>query len=287
MKTQESEVSIEKGQLTSDQREDAKNAPPVLVARRDKMMIITLNRPEARNAVNAAVSTAVGDALEEANNDPEIWAVIITGAGKRAFCAGADLKVFANGGSVVPTDPKHAPWGFAGYVSHAITKPTIAAVNGFALGGGTEIALASDLVVAADIATFGLPEVKRGICAAAGGAFRLPRQVPWKIGIEMLLTGEPISAARALELGLINRAVPQADVLEEALKLATKICANAPLAVQASKRVAYQMVDGRVPSEEQAWEISKREGAALRKTADGKEGPAAFSEGRAPRWRAR
>jgi crotonobetainyl-CoA hydratase len=287
MTIQNPEVFIKDGKSVQEPYAGADNTSPVLVARRDQVMIITLNRPEARNAVNAEVSIAVGDAMEEANNDPEVWVVIITGAGQRAFCAGADLKVFATGGSVIPSDPKHAPWGFAGYVSHCISKPTIAAVNGFALGGGTEIALASDLVVAADIATFGLPEVKRGIHAAAGGAFRLPRQVPWKIGIEMILTGEPISAARALELGLINRIVPQAEVLDEALKLAAKICVNAPLAVQTSKRVAYQMIDNRVPSEEQAWEISKREGAVLRKTADAKEGPAAFSEGRAPRWRAR
>jgi crotonobetainyl-CoA hydratase len=276
------------GDDTSPPRQySAKVSLPVLVARRDRVMIITLNRPEARNAVNAEVSIAVGDALEEANCDPDIWAVIITGAGNRAFCAGADLKVFAAGGSVIPTDAKHEPWGFAGYVSHFISKPTIAAVNGFALGGGTEIALASDLVVAADTATFGLPEVTRGISAAAGGTFRLPQQVPWKLGMEMILTGEPIPASRALELGLINRVVPQADVLDEALKLAAKICVNAPLAIQASKRMAYRAVEGRVPSEEQAWEISKREAMLLRKTADALEGPAAFSEGRAPRWRAR
>ena len=142
-----------------------------LVERRDRTMLITINRPQARNAVNRSVSAAVGDALEQAHNDPTIWAVVLTGAGDKSFCAGADLKAIAR--CEDRTHPQHPEWGFAGYVRHFIDKPTIAAVNGTALGGGTELVLASDLAVADMRATFGLPEVKRGLLAAAGGVFRI------------------------------------------------------------------------------------------------------------------
>jgi len=148
--------------------------PAVLTERHGHVLLVTLNRPAVRNAVNLAVTLGLGDALEEAEHDRGIWAVVLTGAGDKAFCAGADLKAVARGESVVPEEPVRAAWGFAGYVTHHISKPTIAAVNGFALGGGTEISLASDLVVAADTASFGLPEVKRGIYAGAGGLIRLP-----------------------------------------------------------------------------------------------------------------
>jgi crotonobetainyl-CoA hydratase len=172
-------------------------------------------------------------------------------------------------------------------VTHHISKPTIAAVNGFALGGGTEISLASDLVVAADTASFGLPEVKRGILAAAGGVFRLPAQIPKKAAMEMILTGEPVSARRAFELGLVNRVVPQAEVMSAALELAARITANAPLAVQASKRIANGILDGHVATEAAAWELSNRERRVLWQTADAAEGPRAFADKRAPNWQAR
>ncbi|MDR1999052.1 MAG: enoyl-CoA hydratase/isomerase family protein, partial [Frankiaceae bacterium] len=177
-------------------------AAPIRVEIVEHTMVLTLNRPEAMNAVNGAMTKGIGDALEQAKDDPDIWALIITGTG-RAFCAGADLTAVSRGESTSP--PGYGKWGWAAYTRHFIPTPTIAAVNGFALGGGTEIALASDLIVALETASFGLPEVKRGIMAAAGGVFRLPRQIPWKIGLEMLYTGEPITAARALELGLVNR----------------------------------------------------------------------------------
>ncbi|MGH3209091.1 MAG: enoyl-CoA hydratase-related protein [Trebonia sp.] len=267
-------------QATRDQR-------AVLTERRGRVLLVTLNRPAARNAVNLAVTLGVGDALEEAEHDRDIWAVVVTGAGDMAFCAGADLKAIARGESLAPPDPARAAWGFAGYVTHHISKPTIAAVNGFALGGGTEISLASDLVVAADTASFGLPEVKRGIYAAAGGVFRLPAQIPKKVAMEMILTGEPITAQRALELGLVNRVVPQAEVVTAALELAEKIIANAPLSVQASKRIANGIIDGRVAAEADLWELSRSEGRALRGTADAAEGPRAFAEKRAPNWQAR
>jgi crotonobetainyl-CoA hydratase len=264
-----------------------RDAGVVLTQRRGHVLLVTLNRPEVRNAVNLAVTLSLGDALEEAERDRGVWAVVVTGAGDKAFCAGVDLKAVARGESVMPADPERAAWGFAGYVSHHISKPTIAAVNGFALGGGTEISLASDLVVAADTASFGLPEVRRGIFAGAGGLFRLPAQIPKKVAMEMILTGEPITAQRALELGLVNKVVPQDQVVAAALDMAAKITEGAPLAVQASKRVANGIRDGRVPAEAGFWELSRAESLALRRTADAAEGPRAFAEKRAPRWEAR
>lgn len=259
----------------------------VLVERRGHVMIVSINRPEARNAVNLAVTVGLGDALEDAENDRGVWALVLTGAGDKAFCAGADLKAVVRGEDLMPTDQPRASWGFAGYVTHHISKPTVAAVNGFALGGGTEIALASDLVVAADTASFGLPEVKRGIHAGAGGVFRLPQQIPRKIAMEMILTGEPIGAARALELGLVNRVVPQHQVVDEAVALADRICGNAPLAVQASKRIAVGIVDGHVPADDDAWRRSSTEGRALMTSRDAAEGTRAFAEKRLPLWVAR
>lgn len=259
----------------------------VLVERRGHVLLATINRPEARNAVNRAVAEGLGQALETADSDREIWAFVVTGAGDKAFCAGADLKAVSRGESLAPADPRAQAWGFAGYVRHPISKPTIAAVNGFALGGGTELSLASDLVVAAETASFGLPEVKRGIYAGAGGVFRLPAQLPRKVAMEMILTGEPITARRALELGLVNRVVPQAQVVDAAFELAAAICANAPLSVQASKRIANGIIDGQVPAEEESWAPSRDEGKALMNSADAKEGPLAFAEKRPPRWQGR
>jgi crotonobetainyl-CoA hydratase len=251
------------------------------------VLVVTVNRPSAHNAVNLAVSIGLGAALEMAENDIDIRAVIVTGAGERAFCAGADLKALARGETLGPDDEVRAAWGFAGYVAHHISKPTIAAVNGLAFGGGTEIALASDLIMAADTASFALPEVKRGIFAGAGGVFRLPRQLPKKIAMEMILTGAPISATRAFELGLVNRVVPAGDLMKAALELAGAICANAPLAVQASKRMANGIFDGIVSSETSFWDHCRAEGVELMRSADAKEGPRAFAENRAPVWQAR
>ncbi|MGA9677388.1 MAG: enoyl-CoA hydratase-related protein, partial [Mycobacterium sp.] len=204
--------------------------PAVLVDRSGNVLIITINRPEARNAVNSAVSIGVGNALEEAQNDPDVRAVVITGAGDKSFCAGADLKAIARRENLY--HPDHAEWGFAGYVQHFIDKPTIAAVNGTALGGGTELALASDLVVAHELAQFGLPEVKRGLIAAAGGVFRIVNQLPQKVAMELLLTGEPLTASDAREWGLINQVVKEGHkdaVLDAALALAARVTVNAPL----------------------------------------------------------
>lgn len=259
--------------------------PSVLVERRGHIMIVTLNRPEARNAINLAVWVGAGMALAEADRDTDVRVVIITGAGEQSFCAGADLKAMSRGERIAPEDPEQAAWGFAGIVSHIISKPVIAAVNGVALGGGTEIALACDLVVAADTAIFGLPEVKRGILAGAGGAFRLVQQLPRKVGMEMLLTGEPITAARALELGLVNAVVPRAQLMDAALALAEKVAVNAPLSVQASKRIALGIVNGKILADEAGWSATREESGTVMRSDDAREGPRAFAEKRAPVWK--
>lgn len=261
--------------------------PAVLVERRGNVMLITLNRPEARNACNQALWLGGGEALEQAENDPEIRAIVVTGAGDQSFCAGADLKAISRGEAIVPDDPVKAAWGFAGIVKHAIGKPIIAAVNGTALGGGTELALACDLIVAAEEAMFGLPEVKRGLVAGAGGAFRIGRQVPIKVAMEILLTGRPFSAQRGLELGLVNRVVPRAHLLGAAFELAEEIAANAPLSVQASKRIALGVDDGAISFESVDWARTEREGAAVMQSEDAREGPLAFAQKRAPVWKAR
>ena len=256
----------------------------MLAERRGDVAVITINRPEARNAVNAAVSIGVGDALEDAARDAGVRAVVITGAGDTSFCAGADLKAIARRENLY--HPERGEWGFAGYVHHFIDKPTIAAVNGTALGGGTEIAMASDLVVAADSATFGLPEVKRGLIAAAGGVFRVMSHLPRKVAMELLMTGEPITASDAREWGLINEVVG-GSVLDAALALAARITVNAPLSVQASKRIAYGVDDGAIAEEELGWGRTAREMRSLLKSEDAKEGPLAFAEKRPAVWKAR
>jgi crotonobetainyl-CoA hydratase len=258
----------------------------VIAEQHGHILLVTLNRPEARNAVNLDLTVGVGEALDFAESSADIWVVILTGAGDKSFCAGADLKAAA-AGEFTTDDPRIKRWGFAGYVAHHISKPTIAAVNGFALGGGTELVLQSDLAVAADTATFGLPEVTRGIYAGAGGAFRLPRAIPQKIAMEAILTGRPISSLKAAELGMINQVVPFDQLLPAAFALAEAICQNAPLAVQASKRIAREISDGTVDREKSDWTRSYAEQDGLMSSADAREGMKAFAEKRAPQWTGR
>lgn len=259
----------------------------VLVERRGHVMIVTLNRPEVHNACNLAMWLEGGEALEQADKDPEVRVVIVTGAGDKTFSAGADLKAIARGEPSRPDDPVKGSWGFAGIANHPISKPVIAAVNGNAMGGGTELALGSDLVVAVDTARFGLSEVKVGLFAASGGVFRLARQIPPKLAMEMILTGDPIDARRALEVGLVNRVVPRAELMDTALALAEKIAANAPLSVQASKRIALRIRDGKFTDEVDDWQRSEEEMKVLGTSEDAREGPRAFAEKRAPQWKAR
>lgn len=261
--------------------ETASQISPVILERRDHVAMITLNRPKALNAVNATLSAAVGEALEEINSDPELRVGIITGSG-RAFCAGADLKELAAGNSVYAAG--HPEWGFGGIVQHYIEKPLIAAVNGPALGGGTEIVLACDLAVMNSEATLGLPEVSRGLVAAAGGLLRLPRQIPHKIALEAALTGEPISATKAAAWGLVNRVAAPDQVLEAAMKLADRIAANAPLAVQTSKRIIQRAALKASDWEDELWEINEAETRVVRASADAIEGPQAFAAKRPPQW---
>jgi crotonobetainyl-CoA hydratase len=258
---------------------------PVLVERRGSVLLLTINRPEVRNAVDGAVHMAIGTALDDAERDPEVRVVVVTGAGDKAFCAGADLKAMSRGESLLPPGYEH--WGFAGWTRHPISKPTIAAVNGAAMGGGAELVLACDLVVAAEHATIGLPEVKRGLIAADGGPFRIVAQLPPRIGMELVLTGEPIDARRALELHLVNRVVPAGQLLDTALALAGTIADNAPLAVQASKRIALGIVDGELPEERLRWQLTREGAQRTAGSADSKEGVRAFLEKRPPVWTGR
>ncbi|AHH19852.1 putative enoyl-CoA hydratase [Nocardia nova SH22a] len=259
----------------------SQSGPAALYEVRDHVAVVTLNRPAALNAVDSALSAAAGAALERAANDPQVRAVVITGAG-RAFCAGADLKAIAAGGDIY--DPAHREWDFAGIVRHWIDKPVIAAVNGFALGGGTEIVLAADLAVIDETASLGLPEVRRGLIAAAGGLLRIHRQVPPKVAAEIALTGRPISAARAYELGLVNVVAPAGTALASALELAAVIVANAPLAVRQSKRVMYECAASQVGWAPEEWEVNRAAAKAVMSSEDAKEGPRAFAAGRTPRW---
>lgn len=254
----------------------------VLVDRVDTAMVVTINRPAVRNAVDQEVCRLIAGALDEADADPGVRAVVVTGAGDIAFCAGADLKALARG--ELPGPPELDHLGFAGLVEHPLAKPLIAAVNGLALGGGLEICLACDLAVATNTAIFGLPEVSRGIAAGGGGAVRLPVQMPQKVALRMLLTGQSITAIEALRWGLVNEVVDPARVMDVTLGLVARIAANAPLAVAASKRIAYRKRSGTRADEAAAWAVNQVESSALMLTDDACEGPRAFAERRSPRW---
>lgn len=254
----------------------------VLYEKKGKIAIITINRPEAMNAVNAEVWQGIGTALDDYAEDQNLWCAIITGSGDRAFCAGADLKAVAKGEDIYPKGGEK--WGFAGIVQHYINKPIIAAVNGFALGGGTEIALACDLIVASEKATFGLPEVKRGIVAGAGGLLRLPRQLPLKVATELIFTGRPMSPEEAKKWGLVNRVVPHEQLLEKAIELANEIIENAPVAVSVSKEIVYRGLDVPLDHPSTAWEINQEYMRRVMESEDSKEGPRAFAEKRKPQW---
>jgi len=240
--------------------------------------LVTINRPEARNAVNGAVAAGLEAAVERVENDPGLWAAILTGAGPHAFCAGADLKeVSAGRGSALST----AKGGFGGFVRAQRTKLWIAAAQGHALAGGLELLLTCDLAVVAETANLGLPEVKRSLVAGAGGVFRLPRALPKAIALEMIATGDPIPAILAARFGLVNVVVPAAEVVAAALALARRVTVNAPIAVREALGVARQAYDH---AEAALWGIS---GAASRRvvaTEDFKEGPRAFVEKRPPNW---
>jgi enoyl-CoA hydratase len=216
--------------------------------------------------------------MDELADDSDCWVVILTGSGDKAFSAGMDLKAFASGEG---GDIMGVKGGFGGITQREFAKPIIAAVNGSALAGGCEIMLSCDLVVAVEGAKFGIPEVKRGLMAAAGGLIRLPKRIPPAIALELAMTGDPIDAPRALALGLINRVVPADKLMEAALALANTIAENAPLAVRTSKRVMKQA--GELP-DAQGWEINNKAVPEVFGSADAMEGPIAFAEKRKPNW---
>ncbi len=252
---------------------------PVLVTRpAPHVALVTLNRPAARNAVDAALAAGLEQAVRETEDDPDIRAVVLTGSGTKAFCAGADLKAVAAGGGNALFRPDY---GFAGITDAARAKAWIAAVNGAALAGGLEIALACDMIVAIEGASFGLPEVKRGLVAGAGGIYRLPRRLPRAIALELIATGDALEAPRAHALGLVNLLVSADRLIDEALGLAGRIAANAPVAVRESLAIARQAGD---LTDAELGRLSRGAMDRIALTADYREGPLAFVEKRPPRW---
>ena len=249
---------------------------PVLKERRERILVITINRPEQRNAVNAAVAHGIADALDELDADPGLALGVLTGAGK-GFSAGMDLKAFA-AGDVPHVDGR----GFAGITQRASRKPLIAAIEGFAVAGGLEVALACDLIVAARGARLGIPEVKRSLVAAGGGLLRLPKMLPRNVAVELALTGEPIDTERAHALGLVNRLAEPGGALETALELAQEIAANGPLALQATKRILLESADW--PESEFFARQADISGPVFA-SEDAQEGARAFAEKRDPVWK--
>jgi enoyl-CoA hydratase/carnithine racemase len=247
---------------------------------RGRVAVLTIRRPEARNAVNGDVAKGMEAGIDQLEDDPEAWVGVVTGEGP-VFSAGADLKAIAAGQAA---DLQTERGGFGGITRRERTKPLIAAVDGPALAGGCEIALACDLIVASREARFGLPEVKRSLGAVAGGLFRLPRTVGPKVGMEVVLTGDPISAERAYQLGMVNELVEPGQALEAGLALAERIAANAPLAVRESRQVVAAALTS---DDETLWNMGFAAMARLAGTEDFAEGPRAFIEKRPPEWKGR
>jgi enoyl-CoA hydratase len=242
--------------------------------------IITINRPEARNAVNADVANGIEEAIDRLEDDDSLWVGILTGV-PPVFSAGADLKEINAGRAASLTT---ARGGFGGITRRARTKPIIAAVDGPALAGGTEITLACDLIVASETATFGIPEVKRCLVAAGGGLFRLPRKLPFNVAMELTLTGDPITAERAHQFGLVNVLCSGGQALEKAKELSARIEANAPIAVRESRKVVYAAM---TEDEDTGWRLSGEAMMKAMSSEDMKEGLTAFIEKRPPQWTGR
>ena len=240
--------------------------------------IFTLNRPKAMNAVSGELAAQFEAHMDRFEQDENFWVGIVCSSHPKVFCAGADLKAIGSG---VPLATFRG--GFAGFVSYPRRKPMIAAVDGFALAGGCEIVLACDMCISSESSKFGVPEVKRSLVAAAGGLFRLPQKIPKVVAMEMILTGDPISATRAYELGFVNQIVPKGQSLEAAIKLAERITVNAPLAVREAKSATDAMCQQALRDED-AFERSTFAMSYLSKTADFREGPRAFVEKRPAKW---
>ena len=254
------------------------DTPAVLTERRERVLVITLNRPDQRNAINAAMAHGIAAALDELDRDDTFAVGVLTGAGK-GFCAGMDLKAFVAGES-----PRAGDRGFAGITQRAAAKPLIAAIEGFAVAGGLEVALACDLIVAAHGARLGIPEVKRSLVAAGGGLLRLPRLLPRNVAMELALTGDPIDAERGFALGFINRLADPGHALDVALELAGTIAQNGPLGLAATKRILVESVDW--PDAEFFTRQAEITGPVMA-SQDAREGATAFAEKRAPVWTGR
>ena len=249
-------------------------ADEVLTEVRGRVLVITLNRPDQMNAINTPLAQGVLDAVEQLDGDSGLSAGVLFGAG-RGFCAGMDLKAFLTDGP---------PKGFWPFIENGSRKPLIAAVEGFALAGGLEIALTCDLIVAAEGAKFGIPEAKVGLFAGAGGLTRLPRKVGYSVAMEMALTGDPITAEQALSFGLVARTAEKGAALETAVALAERIAQNAPLSLISSKAL-IRASQGRTEAE--FWQLQQSEMDMVFTSEDAKEGPRAFAEKRAPNWTGR
>ena len=247
---------------------------------RGRVEILTIDRPEVRNAINAGLSEELWDAFEQIEASPDVTAAILTGSGEKSFSAGADLKALAHGDD--SRTERHLT--LVEVCERGLAKPLIAAVNGSCLAGGLELALTCDLIVAAEHATFGLPEPKVGLVAGAGGAARLAPRIGLTAALELVLTGDAVDAARALELGLINRVEPADRVLPAALELAEHIGENAPLSVQLSKRLLHASFG---QPAQQVWRLNRAAMREILATEDAKEGPLAFSQKRKPVWQGR
>ncbi|GGD06409.1 crotonase/enoyl-CoA hydratase family protein [Nocardioides daphniae] len=250
-------------------------SPELKVTERGRVLVMEMDRPEARNAMSLQMAHEIADALDLLDSRPDLSVGVITGA-NQTFCAGMDLKGFARG-----ERPVVESRGFAGLVQQPPRKPLIAAVEGYALAGGFEIVLACDLVVASSAAKFGLPEVKRGLTAAAGGLMRLQRRIPYHLAMELVLTGEMWPAPAAAEVHLVNRLAEPGRALEVALELADQVAANAPLALAASKQVLVRSQDWEI---DEMFERQHEFVQPVRESADAKEGALAFVEKREPRW---
>lgn len=249
---------------------------PVEIEQVDATLVIAINRPAQRNAVNQAVSLAIAGALDRLDSDPRLRVGVITGRGG-SFCAGMDLKAFLDG-----ERPELEGRGFGGVTEAPPKKPLIAAVEGYALAGGCELALACDLIVAAENAWFGLPEVTRGLVAGSGGLVRLPRRIPSAIALEYALTGERMSAQTAHQWGLVNRLASSGEALKEALALAAQITANAPLSTLMTKRIIQESASW---GEDEIWDRQRSLTESVLASEDAQEGARAFAEKRAPDWK--
>src|SRR3954453_19756254 len=258
--------------------------PEVVTERRDAVLVIRINRPDARNALNAAVMAGVGAGIAEAESDPGIRSVVLTGTGEKAFCAGMDLRSFAAGG-MAPTEEQQKHMGtFGKFMSRGeCAVPVIGAAQATALAGGFELLIACDLIVANENAQFGLPEVKRGLFAAGGGMF-LSRRIPLAKALELTMTGDPTAGSEAAALGLINKVVPADKVVDEAVALAERVAANGPLGVQATKKLMRMAA---VEPASDVWKLHNELQGKVFSSEDAKEGATAFVEKRAPVWKGR